>query len=227
MLMKIENVRKTFHSDHIEFEALRGVDAEIEKGEFVVIAGPSGSGKTTLLNMMGSLDVPTSGHVSLNGKELTTLSEGAKTEMRLRNIGFIFQAYNLINVLSATENVEYVLHLQGVPKQERRARAQELLEAVGLVGLEDRRPGQLSGGQQQRVAVARALSSEPEVVLADEPTANLDQATGRELIELMLKINRERGTTFVIASHDRMVIEHARRLMRILDGRIIEDVRKN
>ena len=227
MLMKIENVKKTFHSDHIEFEALRGVDAEIEKGEFVVIAGPSGSGKTTLLNMMGSLDVPTSGHVSLNGKELTTLSEGAKTEMRLRNIGFIFQAYNLINVLSATENVEYVLHLQGVPKQERRARAQELLEAVGLVGLEDRRPGQLSGGQQQRVAVARALSSEPEVVLADEPTANLDQATGRELIELMLKINRERGTTFVISSHDRMVIEHARRLMRILDGRIIEDVRKN
>ena len=177
--------------------------------------------------MMGSLDAPTSGKVSLNGKELTALNEGAKTEMRLRNIGFIFQAYNLINVLSAAENVEYILHLQGVPRGERRGRATELLEAVGLEGLADRRPNQLSGGQQQRVAVARALASDPEIVIADEPTANLDQATGRDLIELMLKINRERGTTFVIASHDRMVIEHARRLLRILDGRIIEDVRKN
>ena len=145
--------------------------------------------------------------------------------MRLRSLGFIFQAYNLINVLSAAENVEYVLQLQGIAKAERRGRALGLLKAVGLEGLEDRRPNQLSGGQQQRVAVARALASEPEMVLADEPTANLDQATGRELMQLMLDLNRDKGITFIISSHDEMVIEHAGRLLRLLDGRIIADVR--
>jgi putative ABC transport system ATP-binding protein len=227
MLLKVEKIEKVFTTDHIKFKALHGIDTGIGKGEFVVIAGPSGSGKTTLLNIIGTLDSPTEGRVLLDDRDISDLSEAQKAELRLNKIGFIFQAYNLINVLSAAENVEYVLQLQGVAKKSRRARALELLKAVGLEGLEDRRPNQLSGGQQQRVAVARALASEPEVVLADEPTANLDQATGRSLIELMLALNKEKGITFVISSHDEMVIDHARRLLRLLDGRIIEDVGKN
>ncbi len=225
MLLKVENVEKVFSTDHIEFKALHGITTEVGKGEFVVIAGPSGSGKTTLLNIIGTLDNPTEGRVFLDDRDISDLSESQKAELRLRSLGFIFQAYNLINVLSAAENVEYVLQLQGIAKAKRRSRALELLKAVGLEGLEDRRPNQLSGGQQQRVAVARALASEPEMVLADEPTANLDQATGRELMQLMLDLNRDKGITFIISSHDEMVIEHARRLLRLLDGRIIADVR--
>ncbi|HUX05993.1 MAG TPA: ABC transporter ATP-binding protein [Acidobacteriota bacterium] len=227
MLLKVENIEKVFTTDHMKFKALHGVNTEIAKGEFVVIAGPSGSGKTTLLNIIGTLDSPTGGFVFLDGNDVSALSESKKAELRLHNLGFIFQAYNLINVLSAVENVEYVLQLQGIAKARRRSRALELLKAVGLEGLEYRRPNQLSGGQQQRVAVARALASEPDIVLADEPTANLDQATGRELMQLMLELNRDKGITFVIASHDEMVIEHARRLLRLLDGRIIADVRQD
>lgn len=213
--------------DHIKHAALRGIDVEIKRGEFTVIAGPSGSGKTTFLNIVGTLDSPTEGKVFFKDKDLDSLSKREKTDMRLLSIGFVFQAYNLLNVLSAEENVEYVLLLQGMKKRERRDKAMELLKAVGLEGLENRRPNQLSGGQQQRVAVARALASNPELVLADEPTANLDQTTGRELMELMLDLNRERGVTFLIASHDRMVIDHARRLIRLLDGRIVVDEIQN
>ena len=227
MLIRTVELKKVYVSgDHIEHPALRGIDLEINKGEFVVVAGPSGSGKTTLLNMLGSLDSPTEGKVLFNDKDLGDLSVTEKTELRLRSIGFIFQAYNLINVLTAEENVEYVLLLQGVDKSERRQRAGELLEAVGLTGFEKRRPAQLSGGQQQRVAVARALASEPELVLADEPTANLDQQTGKELMGLMHSLNEERGITFVFSSHDRMVIEHGRRLLLLLDGKIVGDERK-
>ena len=223
MIVKTEGLKKVFTSDHVEHPALRGIDVRIDEGEFVVVAGPSGSGKTTLLNMIGTLDSPTEGKVFFRDRDVGAMSVGQRTELRLRSIGFVFQAYNLINVLTAAENVEYVLLLQGLAGEQRRRRAHELLEAVGLEGLENRRPEQLSGGEQQRVAVARSLASEPELVLADEPTANLDQATGKELIELMLKLNRERGITFVISSHDRMVIEHARRLLRILDGKIVAD----
>ncbi len=223
MIVKTEGLKKVFSSDHVEHPALRGVDVQINEGEFVVVAGPSGSGKTTLLNMIGTLDSPTEGKVFFKDRDVGAMSVGERTELRLHKIGFVFQAYNLINVLTAAENVEYVLLLQGLAGEQRRQRAHELLEAVGLEGLENRRPEQLSGGEQQRVAVARSLASEPELVLADEPTANLDQATGKELIELMLELNRERGITFVISSHDRMVIEHARRLLRLLDGRIVAD----
>ena len=223
MIVKTEGLKKVFTSDHVEHPALRGIDVRIDEGEFVVVAGPSGSGKTTLLNMIGTLDSPTEGKVFFRDRDVGSMSVGQRTELRLRSIGFVFQAYNLINVLTAAENVEYVLLLQGLAGEQRRRRAHELLEAVGLEGLENRRPEQLSGGEQQRVAVARSLASEPELVLADEPTANLDQATGKELIELMLKLNRERGITFVISSHDRMVIEHTRRLLRILDGKIVAD----
>lgn len=228
MLIRTEGLIKVFTSgDHVRHVALRGIDVEIDSGEFVVVAGPSGSGKTTLLNILGTLDAPTEGRVFFKDQDLGALTVGEKTELRLRNLGFVFQAYNLVNVLTAEENVEYVLLLQGVPKNERRERARALLREVGLEGMEDRRPNQLSGGEQQRVAVARALASEPELVLADEPTANLDQTTGKELMQLMLELNRERGLTFVISSHDRMVIDHAKRLLKLLDGKIVADEKKS
>jgi putative ABC transport system ATP-binding protein len=227
MLITTKNIEKVFNTGAVEFKALRGIDLEIEAGEFTVIAGPSGSGKTTLLNIIGTLDAPTEGSLTFKGQEISNLSESEKSDLRLNHIGFVFQAYNLINVLSAAENVEYILHLQGAKKATKRARALELLEHVGLVGLEDRRPNELSGGQQQRVAVARALASNPELVLADEPTANLDQTSGNELMELLVKLNKEEGRTFVISSHDPMVIGHAKRVLHILDGRIVKDERRD
>ena len=219
MLLKVENVEKVFSTDHIEFKALHGITTEVGKGEFVVIAGPSGSGKTTLLNIIGTLDNPTEGRVFLDDRDISDLSESQKAELRLRSLGFIFQAYNLINVLSAAENVEYVLQLQGIAKAERRNRALELLKAVGLEGLEDRRPNQLSGGQQQRVAVARALASEPEMVLADEPTANLDSENATRLLDIMERLNTERGATFLFSTHDPRVMDRAQRIIQIIDGR--------
>lgn len=226
MIIEIENVQKTYRTNGIEQPALRGVNLTVEKGDFLVLAGPSGSGKTTLLNLMGTLDDPTEGTVRFEGNDLRGLSDDVKSDLRLRSIGFVFQAYNLVNVLSAQENVEYVLQLQGLDPRDRAGNARTLLKAVGLEGYESRRPEQLSGGQQQRVAVARALASNPSLILADEPTANLDQATGRELIGLMLALNRDQGHTFVISSHDEMVIEQARRLVKLVDGRIVSDERR-
>jgi len=201
--------------------ALRHVDLSLEEGAFAVVAGRSGSGKTTLLNMIGALDMPDAGSICIDGMDVLTLSKGERAAFRLRHIGFVFQAYNLIRTLSARENVAYVLQLQGMEKTARDRLAERWLREVGLEGLEGRRPDALSGGQQQRVAVARALASRPDIVLADEPTANLDSHTGETLIGLMRRLNREHGVTFLIASHDPMVIEAAATLIRMEDGAIV------
>lgn len=218
--VRAEKLTKVYSQDSIAVTALRDVDLEIAAGEFVALVGPSGSGKSTLLNLLGGLDRPTSGRLWVADAELGAMSRHALAELRLRKIGFVFQEYNLIPVLSALENVEYVMLLQGVADEERRRRAMAILNEVGLAGLEDRRPGELSGGQQQRVAVARAIVSEPALVLADEPTANLDSATGAALMDLMRQLNEEKGVTFVFSTHDTMVMERARRLVRLKDGRI-------
>jgi putative ABC transport system ATP-binding protein len=206
--------------------ALRGVDLDVSPGEFTALMGPSGSGKTTLLNLLGALDTPTSGTVTIDGEELGKLGRGQLSDLRLRRLGFVFQSYNLIPVLTAYENAEFVMLLQGVSATERRARVMETLAAVGLQGMEHRRPAELSGGQQQRVAVARAIAGRPALVLADEPTANLDSRTGTELIELMRALNRDLGITFVFATHDPKVMEAAKRVVRLVDGEIAEDERR-
>jgi putative ABC transport system ATP-binding protein len=202
---------------------VNGISLTITQGEFTALKGPSGCGKTTLLNMLGGLDQPTAGSIAIGGVDITTLSENALIDFRLRNIGFVFQAYNLIPVLSAQENVSFIMLLQNRPKEEREARAQQLLEAVGLKGKEDKRPGQLSGGQQQRVAVARALASKPQFVLADEPTANLDSQSTANLLDIMERLNKEEGMTFVFATHDDRVIKKARRIISIEDGKVLSD----
>ena len=219
--VRTEKLTKVYRQDSIAVTALRDVDLDIAAGEFVALVGPSGSGKSTLLNLLGGLDRPTSGRLWVADEELGAMSRHALAELRLRKIGFVFQEFNLIPVLSALENVEYVMLLQGVPDAERRARAMAILDEVGLAGLEDRRPGELSGGQQQRVAVARAIVSEPALVLADEPTANLDSATGAALMDLMRQLNEEKGVTFVFSTHDAMVMERARRLVHLKDGQIV------
>ncbi|HLF12403.1 MAG TPA: ABC transporter ATP-binding protein [Gammaproteobacteria bacterium] len=219
--VRTKKLTKIYRQDSIEVRALDGVDLDIEQGEFMALVGPSGSGKSTLLNIIGGLDRPTSGQLWVDGQELEPLSTRALTDLRLRRIGFVFQEFNLIPVLTALENVEYVMLLQGVPDSARRERARTILADVGLAGMEDRRPGELSGGQQQRVAVARAIVSEPAIVLADEPTANLDSATGAALMDLMRRLNETKGVTFVFSTHDSMVMERARRLVRLKDGRIV------
>jgi putative ABC transport system ATP-binding protein len=213
------------YTDHGEVttQALRGVDLVIEKGEFMAIAGPSGSGKTTLLNLIGALDAPTTGTIKVDGRDLAGMSRAALADLRRDRIGFVFQAYNLIPVLTAAENAEYVMELKGAPPGLRRQRVAQLFDRMGLNGLMDTRPPKMSGGQQQRVAVARAIAAEPAVVLADEPTANLDQATGRSLVEMMRELNREHGVTFVFSTHDPMVLEHADRVVRLVDGRVASD----
>ncbi len=221
-LIEAKGLCKHYQLGEVEVAALNGVDIDLDAGSFAVVAGRSGSGKTTLLNMIGALDMPDAGVVRIQGEDFLNLSRDARAEFRLRHIGFIFQAYNLIRVLSARENVAYVLQLQGMNKRERLEIADGLLAEVGLADLGDRRPDQLSGGQQQRVAVARALASKPDIVLADEPTANLDTQTGGELIDLMQGLNREHGATFLIASHDPMVIETAGQVVQMQDGRIVE-----
>ena len=219
--VRTEKLTKIYRQDSVEVAALSEVTLEIAAGEFIALVGPSGSGKSTLLNLLGGLDHPTSGRLWIGREELDTLSRPQLAALRLNRIGFVFQSYNLIPVLSALENVEYVMLLQGVPDGPRRERALAMLNDVGLGGLEHRRPGELSGGQQQRVAVARAIVSEPALVLADEPTANLDSATGAALMDLMRRLNEDKGVTFVFSTHDAMVMERARRLVRMKDGRLV------
>jgi putative ABC transport system ATP-binding protein len=221
------NIIKTYRQGRVSVTALDQVTLTVETGGFVALAGPSGSGKTTLLNLIGGLDVPDSGSIQVNDRDYRTLNATQLAELRLHHIGFVFQSYNLIPVLSAAENVEYVMLLQGVPALERRRRAQHVLDEVGLEGKYDRRPSELSGGQQQRVAVARAIVSNPSIVLADEPTANLDSKTGEGLLQLMRDMNAQRGVTFIFSTHDSMVIDFARRVVTILDGRISGDHQKD
>ncbi len=225
-ILEAVNATKVYRAGAIETRALDGVSLSIEGGEFSALCGPSGSGKTTLLNLLGTLDRPTSGRILVAGEDTTEMGEAARAELRLRKLGFIFQSYNLVPVLSAVENVEFVLLLQGMPRAERRARAMRYLQDLGLGELAQKRPGQMSGGQQQRVAVARAIASEPEIVLADEPTANLDSKTAEDLLQLMLQLNQERGITFLFSTHDPQVMAHARRIVRLVDGRIASDERK-
>lgn len=222
-IVETVDVRKTYQQGKMEVAALGGVSLSIQKGSFVALAGPSGSGKTTMLNMIGGLDSPDSGRIIVNGNALEKLSQTELASLRLHNIGFIFQAYNLVPVLSALENVEFVMLLQGIPSAERRDRAMSILDDVGLEGTYDRRPAELSGGQQQRVAVARAIVSNPSIVLADEPTANLDSKTGKGLLEMMRKMNEEKKVTFIFSTHDRMVMDCARRLILIRDGLVADD----
>jgi len=221
-----EEVWKIFHQEVEEVQAVRGVTLTIEPGEFTAMAGPSGSGKTTLLNLIGGLTRPTKGRIWVAGKELTDLPNRALAHLRLEQIGFVFQAYNLLPVLTAKENAEFPLLLQGVDAAERARRVAALFERTDMVGLEDRRPGKLSGGQQQRVAVIRAVISKPALVLADEPTANLDSEASDRLLTVMEELNRELGTTFVFATHDPRVMKRARRLLRLVDGAIAADERR-
>ncbi len=222
-LIQIEQVAKVYKQGDMPVHALDEISTEFGHGEFTALVGPSGSGKTTLLNLIGALDTPTSGRIVLGGETLAGRTRAQLAELRRRKIGFIFQDYNLFPVLSALENVEYVLLLQGVPAHERRQRADAALKSVGLDGCQQRRPSQLSGGQQQRVAIARAIAPEPLLVLADEPTANLDSETGGALIDTMLELNRTKGITFLFSTHDDMVMRHATRLVRLKDGKLVED----
>ena len=222
--VELKDVKKTYRTGPIEVPALRGVGFRVAPGEFLAIAGPSGSGKTTLLNIIGGLDRADAGEVLVEGNNLQLLSPGELARLRLQRLGFVFQAYNLLPVLTALENAEFTLLLQGVLAEQRKERVQKLFAEIGLAGLEHRRPGELSGGQQQRVAVARAMVTEPALILADEPTANLDSATATALLEVMEQLNRTHGTTFVYATHDPQVMERARRLIRLHDGQIASDV---
>jgi len=222
-ILSCEGVTRDYTQGSLTVRALRGVDLTVEAGEFTVLMGPSGCGKTTLLNLLGGLDAATSGKVIVDGKELGTLSGSALARMRLNRIGFVFQAYNLIPVLTAYENAEFVLMTRGVSAKERRHRVMTMLKEVGLEGMENRRPNQLSGGQQQRVAVARAIVGEPAMVLADEPTANLDSTTSQSLMELLQRLNHERNVTFICATHDKMVQQHGKRTVHMLDGVVVRE----
>jgi putative ABC transport system ATP-binding protein len=222
-IISISKLRKDYDTNGVVVHAIRGIDVAVERGEFTAIAGPSGSGKTTLLNIIGGLDNPTGGSVTVAGRDLAALSARQLSDMRLYKLGFIFQAYNLIPVLTALENVEYVLLLQGMGREERTNRAAAILREVGLGDEMSRLPRELSGGQQQRVAVARAIVSEPDIVLADEPTANLDQKTGAGLLDMMHELNGRLGITFIFSTHDAMVMERAERLIYLTDGMISSD----
>ncbi len=223
-IIRTEQVWRVYRQGAVEVEALKNVSLSVDQGEFTALVGPSGSGKTTLLNLMGGLDSADRGRIWLDGTELSDLGSGERSRFRLHHIGFVFQAYNLIPVLSAYENTEFILLLQGVPERDRRARCLELLKEVGLEGMEHRRPFELSGGQQQRVAVARAIAANPRIVLADEPTANLDSKTAASLLDLMRRLNRRKGTTFLFSTHDPLVMKRATRTVRLRDGEIVEDI---
>ena len=226
-VIEAKNLHKTYNPDSpIAVHALQGVDLEIKKGEFTAIVGPSGSGKSTLLNIIGGLDNPTNGSIEVGGSDISTLSDNQLIDFRRNNIGFVFQSYNLIPVLTAKENVEFVMLLQGRSKKEMDARTDELLHAVGIGDKADKRPNELSGGQQQRVAVARALASKPKFVLADEPTANLDSKSTSDLLDIMAKLNEEEHITFVFSTHDQRVVDRAKRVITLVDGKIDSDVRR-
>jgi putative ABC transport system ATP-binding protein len=220
---KIENVTRTYKIGKVETRALRGVSVSIDNGEFTALVGPSGSGKTTLLQLIGCLDQPTSGHVYVNGKDVSKLNRNQRADMRRGTIGFIFQFFALIPTLTAYENVELPLLLIGQSPEERRERVTALLESVDLKDRSHHRPDQLSGGQQQRVAIARALATKPSLILADEPTANLDTVNGQQVMETMTKLNQETGVTFIFATHDPRVIQYARRIITLQDGLIVEN----
>lgn len=220
------NVSKVYQQNSIAVEALSDINLEIRKKDFLCLSGPSGSGKSTLLNLIGGLDLPTHGDVSVDGVSLASLDRAALARLRLTRIGFVFQAYNLIPVLSARENVEFVMQLQGLGSAERRTRALTILKEVGLEGLEDRRPAELSGGQQQRVAIARAIVSEPALVLADEPTANLDSKTAENLMQMLVQMNHEHNVTFIFSTHDKLVMDFSRRLIQLRDGHVVSDIRR-
>ncbi len=223
-VIQTKNLFKIYNSTQVPVNVINGTDLEIEKGEFISVAGPSGCGKTTLMNMVGGLDVPTKGSVEVSNVQLSGLSSTKLIDFRLRNIGFVFQAYNLIPVLTVKENIEFIMQLQGKTKKECNDRVDELLQAIGLTDKKNHRPNQLSGGQQQRVSVARALASKPQFILADEPTANLDSKATNELLELMEVLNKEEDMTFVFSTHDSRVMNKARRLISLEDGKVITDV---
>ena len=223
LIAEAKGIRKLYDTRGVETLALDGIDLAVHAGEFSALAGPSGSGKTTLLNILGALDAPTEGTVCIEGRDLAPLSSAELSDLRMHKLGFVFQAYNLIPVFTARENVEFVMELQQVSRADRKQRALEVLEEVGLGGLGDKRPLEMSGGQQQRVAVARAIVARPAMVLADEPTANLDSETAARLLELMEQLNRTHGITFLFSTHDPAVMEAARRVVRLRDGRIVSD----
>ena len=222
-VVECRGVTRVYQEESVPVHALRGVDFDIRRGEFVSLSGPSGSGKSTLLNVIGGLDRPSEGEVIVDGVTLNSLSASALADLRLHKLGFVFQAYNLIPVLSALENVEFIMQLQGVPGTERRRRAMEVLDALGIAELYDRRPGELSGGQQQRVAIARAIVTNPVLLLADEPSANLDSAATEELLKLLQRLNEERGVTIVTATHDAQVMGYSRRRVKLRDGAIVDE----
>jgi putative ABC transport system ATP-binding protein len=226
-IIKTENLFKIYNPDTIPVYALRDVSVEFDLGEFTTIVGPSGSGKTTLLNMIGGLDTPSKGSVMINNTDIAGLKKNELIDFRLQNIGFVFQAYNLIPVLTAYENVSFIMELQGRPKTEIKERSMQVLEEVGLADKINSKPMELSGGQQQRVAVARALASRPKFVLADEPTANLDTKAAMNLLDIMAKLNQEENMTFIFSTHDQRVIERARRVVTLVDGGLYEDLRKD
>ncbi|MFH1467562.1 MAG: ABC transporter ATP-binding protein [Pseudomonadota bacterium] len=225
-IVSIQQLTKDYRQGDLLVHALRGVDLAVEPGEFTTLMGPSGSGKTTLLNIAGGLDEATGGHVVVDGVDLATASAARRSQLRLERLGFVFQAYNLIPVLSAYENAEFVLLLRGLDEAQRRERVMRVLQQVGLGGMEHRRPSELSGGQQQRVAVARAIVGEPALVLADEPTANLDSATSAALLDTMRQLNETLGITFLFSTHDPNVMDRARRVVKLVDGQVAEDLRK-
>ncbi|MFH1563224.1 MAG: ABC transporter ATP-binding protein [Nitrospirota bacterium] len=220
VIVKVDKVHKIYKTGKIEFEALKGIDLEIKKGEFIALAGPSGSGKTTLLNLIGCLDRPTQGRVYLEDEEISSLSASKLTDIRRKKIGFIFQTFNLIPVLSAYENIEFPLLLQKSSSSSRRKKVLQVAEEIGLTDVIHHRPAELSGGQQQRVAIARTLVIDPLIILADEPTANLDSHTGEIIIELMQRFNRDKNTTFLFSTHDTMIMDHASRVVKIHDGNL-------
>ncbi len=226
-IVQLDNVSRTYEQGGEIIHAVDSVSLSIEKGDFATLCGPSGSGKTTMLNLIGALDKPTSGAVTIENKNLGAMDRSALSRLRRDRIGFVFQAYNLIPTLTAYENAEFTMALQDRPKDERHERVMTLLKDVGLEGLEDRRPDELSGGQQQRVAIARAIAPEPAIVLADEPTANVDSATAESLLDIMQSLNRDKGATFLFSTHDKMVIDRARRVITMHDGKVVaDDVRR-
>lgn len=222
-IIQVRDIKKVYNHDQVPVHALNGVDLDISEGEFTAIVGPSGSGKTTLLNVIGGLDEPTEGKVYIRDTDMFSLKERELIDFRLHHIGFVFQAYNLIPVLTAKENIAFILQMQGRPQKECNQRSMELLKMVGLEDKVDKRPAELSGGQQQRVAVARALASKPDFVLADEPTANLDSASTANLLDMMLRLNEDEKITFIFSTHDQRVVERARRVVTLVDGKVDSD----